>query len=329
MSPIILMFALLLFVNTSWVLACVLILLVVVLFLANLIIRQESILYVPDVAPGMHTPLDNPEGLRSPADSGLTYEDVHMDTADGLRIHAWFIPVSEGSSTAPTLLFCHANAGNIGLRVPNFAQIVEKLHANIFALEYRGYGHSEGSPTEEGLMEDALSSWQWLRSAANSGRIDGQKIFVFGRSLGGAVSVALAWSLQMRGESPPRGLILENTFVSIGAVVDAMFPFLAYKPLKKRFLRVKWETIERIKNIEVPLLFLSGQKDEIIPPWHTKALHTGATKSPVNRVIEFPEGQHNDTWEKGGSKYWEVQADFIKECLSSNSAAKCSVSSTS
>merc|ERR1719336_1400622 len=124
--------------NSSWVVAALLTAGVALFFFVNLITRQESMLYVPCVLPGVQKPNDNPEGLRSPSDRGLTFEDVVMETADKLRIHAWFIPIGEGSEQAPTILFLHANAGNIGLRVPNFAHIVDKLHANVFALDYRG-----------------------------------------------------------------------------------------------------------------------------------------------------------------------------------------------
>merc|ERR1740129_2112899 len=165
--------------GTSWVVGLCMILGMIVLFAVNLITRQESMLYIPCVMPGVQKPGDNPEGMRSPADRGLKYEDVVMETADGVRIHGWFITAKD-SATAPTVLFCHANAGNVGLRVPNYADIVEKLGANVFALDYRGYGHSDGTPSEEGLIEDALSAWKWLRSAAAAGRLDAGRVFVFG-----------------------------------------------------------------------------------------------------------------------------------------------------
>merc|ERR1719265_2682937 len=111
--------------NTSWSLASVLLLGVAIFFAVNLVWRQDSILYVPCVLPDMQTPLQNPEGMRSPADRGLDYEDVRLRTRDGVNLHAWFIPVGSNSTQAPTILFCHANAGNIGLRIPNFAQIID------------------------------------------------------------------------------------------------------------------------------------------------------------------------------------------------------------
>jgi len=309
--------------STSWHVAALMILGMVLLFAVNLITRQESMLYVPCVRAGMQRPSDNPPGMQSPADSGLKFEDVNLKTSDGVRIHGWFMPYQDKASTSPTVLFCHANAGNIGLRVPNYAQMMEKLEANIFALDYRGYGNSEGEPSEEGLIEDGLCAWQWLQSAAEDGRLDGKRIFVFGRSLGGAVSIALARSLATQSDASvqPCGLILENTFMSISALVDTLFPIIAFDFLKDRFLRLRWESSERIKDVEVPLLFLTGMQDELVPPSHSAGLLARAEKSPLKRQARFPEGTHNDTWEKGGAKYWQEMVDFVEECRNYKSHA--------
>eukprot|EP00403_Amphidinium_massartii_P026532 CAMPEP_0178395720 /NCGR_PEP_ID=MMETSP0689_2-20121128/13363_1 /TAXON_ID=160604 /ORGANISM="Amphidinium massartii, Strain CS-259" /LENGTH=350 /DNA_ID=CAMNT_0020016381 /DNA_START=41 /DNA_END=1089 /DNA_ORIENTATION=+ len=338
MNYILPLIVLLLFLNSSWVMAGVCVVVVILVFLINLISRQESMLYVPCVMPGMQTPENNPEGLRSPADKNLIYEDVYMETTDGVQLHAWFISVStkeendDGEGTphhvkgkedeAPTLLFCHANAGNIGLRVPNFAEVVDRLQANILALDYRGYGQSKGEPSEEGLIEDALTAWRWLQSAASKGRISPDKVFVFGRSLGGAVAIALTHELRRRqkvlpkaGTLIPAGLILENTFLSISAVVDVLFPLIAFQSLKERFLRLSWDSVSRIATLEVPILFLSGTQDELIPPAHMQALKAAASSSRLIRLVAFPEGKHNDTWEKGGDEYWEAQETFFKDCL--------------
>merc|ERR1712217_272112 len=146
--------------------------------------------------------------------------------------------------------------------------------------------------------------------------IDGRRIFIFGRSLGGAVAIALAKALQQCSEPRPCGVILENTFTSISHLVDTLFPIIAFKSLKDRFLRLRWESVERIKDIEVPFLFLTGERDEMIPPSHSQALHSNAKKSPLRRIELFPEGTHNDTWEKGGERYWDIWSSFISECSS-------------
>lgn len=319
MLPLIVGLALVLLLNSSWVIALMIVVGLLLFFVINLIMRQESMLYVPCVMPGMQTPSDNPEGMRSPADRQMEFEDVFLETVDGLRIHGWFLPVGDANETrnSPTLLFCHANAGNIGLRIPNFEHIIKKLKVNVFALDYRGFGQSEGTPSEEGLIEDALSAWRWLKKESEAGRIDPERLFVFGRSLGGAVAIALAAELQQLAQGPsPKGLILENTFTSISDVVNALFPLLAFESLKKRFLRIRWESIQRVQDLEVPMLFLTGEKDEMIPPSHSRMLHARAEKSRLRRNVVFPEGQHNDTWEKGGDEYWKVQATFLQECLS-------------
>lgn len=314
MNAILVMLASVVFMKSSWPAVIALVLGVAAFFAVNLIVRQESLLYVPCVMPGMQAPPSNPEGLRSPKDHRLNFEDVHLTTSDGVRLHAWFIPCGADSRTAPTVLFCHANAGNIGLRIPNYAAIVEKLQANVFAFDYRGYGHSEGSPSEEGLIEDVQCAWKWLQDAAASHEIDGTRLFVFGRSLGGAVAVALASTLSDRGDALPAGVILENTFTSIYALVDVVFPILAFKSLKDRFLRLRWDTLSRISKLETPMLFLSGTMDELVPSWHMEALHAGAVASPLRHLEAVPEGTHNDTWEKGGDEYWMAQGTFLKKC---------------
>jgi len=378
------------------------------MFTLYLLLFQESVLYVPEPVRGMRTPSDNPRGVRSPMDKGMTFEDVYLKTADGETLHAWFIPAGMDSSRlpysehrvtlqrregealglnlhnellkdgqivvstleeegvvacwnssnpskairgrdviievngvtgtaqkvleevskksaasvtitlrrpkTPTLLFCHENAGNIGFRIPNFLQIQDHLQANVLALDYRGYGHSTGKPSEDGLIEDALCAWRWMQKEAEAGRLDGDRLFVYGRSLGGAVSVAMASTLQKQGLPGPQGLILENTFVSISALVDTMFPFLAWPKIKERLLRLRWESGERIKDLTLPLLFLAGEKDEMIPPVQMRQLISLAQAARIRRTASFPDGSHNDTWERGGAEYWEVQAKFVREC---------------
>lgn len=217
----------------------------------------------------------------------------------------------------PTMLFLHENAGSISMRVPIFSKIIDELGVNIFALDYRGYGRSEGSPSEAGLVEDALCAWRWLEEAAAAGRVNGRELFVFGRSLGGAVAVALAAELERRHEPClPRGCILENTFTSIAGLLDTLYPFLAFEVIKRRFLRLQWRTLERIGNVRAPLLFLSGTKDEVIPASHMQSLHDGAKQARTRKKVNFAQGTHNDTWEKGGAVYWQEQAKFIEHCCS-------------
>lgn len=314
MQLIIIIVGALLFAQGSWPMVLGIFVLLFLAMVVNLIVRQESMLYVPCPMPGMQTPADNPDGFQSPKQKGMKFDNIYLKTSDGVKIHAWFIPCSPD---APTLLFCHANAGNMGLRVPNFAAQQANLKANVLAFDYRGFGESEGTPSEEGLIEDALSCWQWLRQAAEEKKIDGKKVFVFGRSLGGAVTIALCHKLQEMGETEviPQGIILENTFTSISNLVDTLFPYVAFESLKKKFLRLSWKSIDRVQTLKVPILLLSGLRDEIVPACHMRALQASAEQSRICRLTSFPEGMHNDTWEKGGRTYWTCQDQFIKDCL--------------
>lgn len=306
-----------------------LIVMAVVAMLVQLIWKQESMLYVPCPMPGMQRCSDNPEGYRTPKDRGLRYEDVNFTAEDGVGLHAWFMPALGEEKPVGTLLFCHANAGNIGMRLPNFEQLMKRLRVNIFAFDYRGYGSSSGEPSEAGLMLDVRAAWAWLEQRAaddadhaeQCGRVDGERLFAFGRSLGGAVAIGLADCLEKRDQpeasSPKacglRGVILENTFTSIYDLVDDLFPFLAWPSLKKRFLRLHWPSSDRIRDLKVPFLFLSGQQDEIVPARNMRTLYDAAVTSKSRTLSLFPNGTHNDTWEKGGEQYWLSLCEFVEK----------------
>lgn len=125
-------------------------------------------------------------------------------------------------------------------------------------------------------------------------------IILFGRSLGGAVSISLA----ERFPNNIHGIIVENTFLSISKMVDVLMPFLKY--LKKYVLKINWNSDYKIKQLTQPILFYSGDSDELVPPFHMKRLYDFAVKS-YNRVFfSVSGGTHNDTWDKAGSKYYEV-----------------------
>ncbi|CAD7931212.1 unnamed protein product [Amoebophrya sp. A25] len=291
-----------------------------VLLVGQLIINQEKIVYVPEPMPGMIRPEDNPEGFRSPGEHALKYEDVYMKTTDGITIHAWWMPAGASGATAarnaPTILFCHANAGNIGMRLPNFADLVRKTGCNVLAFDYRGFGKSEGSPTEAGLIQDGLVCLKTLRE-----KFDIAETFLFGRSLGGAVAVGLVkcveeFAPEQRAQYPKiKGVMLENTFTSISDLADKIFPFLSYLGwVKAKFLRIKWDTESKIQTLSktsgTKFLFLVGEKDELVPPAHSKRLHE---KCPcTSKIVTFKDGMHNDTYHKGGKEYQQVVQDFVR-----------------
>ncbi len=140
-----------------------------------------------------------------PSDAGLVYEDASFVTSDGVRLQGWFVP---GGGDV-TWLWFHGNAGNIGHRLENLRQLHERLGVSVLLFDYRGYGLSEGAPSEEGIYLDAKAALKYLRSRPD---IREDRIVYFGRSIGGAVAVDLARS------EPPYALILESPLPSVGFV---------------------------------------------------------------------------------------------------------------
>lgn len=261
----------------------------------------------------------NVRGLRAPSEMGLPYENVYLTTSDGVEIHGWLLPQEE-SVSHPTILYFHGNAGNIGHRLPGIKDMYLYLRCNIFIVDYRGYGNSDGSPSESGLTRDAEAALDWVYAHQ---KLDSNRVIVFGRSLGGAVAVALSELHQDR----MKGLILENTFTGIPQMALVLAQKFGFKnarvlwPILWFYVSNPWRSIERIKRLRLPILFVSGLKDELIPPAHMRELYSNAHASTHRVWHEVPEGQHNNTFEKGGSTYVELLLKFVASCCGENNAA--------
>ncbi|KAL1524931.1 hypothetical protein AB1Y20_019808 [Prymnesium parvum] len=301
-------------VHTSFVLA---------VLLGVLYLKQEALLYVPEM-PGpsgikMVTPADNPRGMRSPKDHDLPFTNLKLRCSDGVLVHAWFIPAPAAAASAPTLLFSHENAGNVGLRLHEFVAWHHKLGANVLAYDYRGYGFSDRAAiNEEGLMRDARAAWRWVEKAAADGLIDPAKVFLYGRSLGGAVTIQLAAELCAARASGaasllPAGVIASNTFTSIEDMLGAVYPWLNWQFVRRWLLRLKWRSIEHIRQVRLPILFIRGLQDEIVPADHTLRLRDAAEAATSVQVHTVPDGTHNDTWLKAGEDYFAWLRSFMQE----------------
>ena len=276
-----------------------------------LIYYQENVLYIP-VVMGYKTVEDNPEGYRSPSEWGASHREFFLTTPDGISIHGWHI---HRPSPAATVIFCHENAGNIGLRVNNLVAMSAKLNVDVVAFDYRGYGQSTGRPTESGLMLDTETVYDYVRK-----ELKADKVVLYGRSLGGAVALQFASLLGSRGDVHLRGVIAENTFTSIADMVGSVFPFLNFDLVKKYCLRLRWETDKFVEFIKGPVMLISGLKDEIVPASHMAELKRLCDKHKVmTHSVAFPDGKHNDTWVVGGEQYWDQQRAFIGQVVSKSS----------
>eukprot|EP00611_Tribonema_gayanum_P032779 TRINITY_DN991_c0_g1_i14.p1 TRINITY_DN991_c0_g1~~TRINITY_DN991_c0_g1_i14.p1 ORF type:complete len:392 (+),score=135.46 TRINITY_DN991_c0_g1_i14:158-1177(+) len=264
-------------------------------------------LYFPQLPTGSRHPDSNPEGFRNPGEVGLPYEDLFITTEDGVRVHGWLVKQANvaAARAAPTLLYFHGNAGNIGYRLIN-ARDLYRLGLNVLLVEYRGYGKSEGVPTEKGLMLDAEAFVRALRTDARHG-VHPDRLVTFGRSLGGAVAMAAAAARP----DDVAAVVAENTFLSISHMVDELMPLL--KRLKPYVLKLKWDTGELAPQIKQPVLLISGAQDELVPPWHMRRLQQLLTNSAKVTFHLVPTGTHNDTWLRGGAAYYRAIANFISE----------------
>lgn len=283
--------------------------------LYQLYVNQDKILYIPN-PPGMpKTPDENPRYLRSPLewditgnranhntpmDKKLTFLEEFIVTDDNISIHTWIILQKE-SRKCPTLVYFHGNAGNMGFRLPNAAQMYAKAGINVVMVDYRGYGSSSGTPNEKGLNLDGDAVIKFL---SKHPKLHGSKLIMFGRSLGGAVAISLAH----RYPNLVSGVIVENTFLSIAAMVDTLMPLIA--PAKGLILRIGWNSELLIQELQQPIMFISGLKDELVPPIHMKKLHTLAVKSKYRYWFEVPTGTHNETFIAAGMQYYLRLKEF-------------------
>jgi uncharacterized protein len=198
----------------------------------------------------------------SPTDAGLNYEQVWIDTEDGERLHAWFIPTERETGAEGTVLFFQGNAGNKATRIP-LARELSTAGYNVLLVDYRGYGQSTGQPSEEGLYADAMASWHFL---TDDRRIAPGDIAIFGRSLGGGPATWLATQVDARA------LLLESTFTSVPDVAAHHYPFLPVRWLS----RFQFDSLSRIAGVGMPVHIIHGRTDEVVPFEFGKRLHDAA-----------------------------------------------------
>lgn len=279
--------------------------------MAILVAFQEKLVYVP-VLPGLTKSYP-----ITPARLRLLYEDVWLRSSDGVRLHAWFIKLFP-DYRGPTIIFFQENAGNIAHRLEMVRIMLQRLQCNVFMLSYRGYGASDGYPSQHGITKDAQAALDHLLQRTD---IDTSRIVVFGRSLGGAVGSVLT----KNNPDKVAGLILENTFTSILDMAGVLLPFLKWViggsgskgfKLLNFVVRSPWNTIDVIGEIRQPILFLSGLQDEMVPPIHMQKLYAkAAARNRQCLFVEFPNGMHMDTWLAGGDHYWRTIQKYLEETV--------------
>ena len=230
---------------------------------------------------------------------GRNAEDVFLRTEDGVRVHAYWLPgESHGRPADRAILFLHGNGGDASRRLPN-ADRLRGLGAHVLLLDYRGYGKSEGRPSEAGAYADARAALDYLTKDRG---LSEDRIVVFGRSLGGAVAID---AVQGRAIA---GLVVESTFPSIAAIARS------YLGIGLDFwLATRFASIDKAGAIRCPSLVFHGSHDRVIRVGLGRRLFD-AMPEP-KRWFEIPGARHADTVRVGGETYWRTWREFLEQTV--------------
>jgi len=237
----------------------------------------------------IYYPMRYPQGWWD-AQGEIGASDVWLRAADGVRLHGWWIP-REGARLAS--LFLHGNAGNLTHRA-NHIREVTAAGSSMLIIDYRGYGKSEGRPSERGLYADAEASYAHLLAAGNRS----EQIVLHGESLGTAVAVDLA------SRKPCGGLVLEAPFSSARDVAARVLPLLG--PL------VIWgfDSRAKIARVRAPVLIIHGDRDEVIDYGLGRKLFEAAREPKSFWTV--PGAGHNDIVETAGPEYRQKLSAFYE-----------------
>lgn len=235
-----------------------------------------------------------PAGFPSPETHPGDVEDVWLTTGDGVKINGFY---HSNPASRRVFLWFHGNAENIGYGLEHLRQFA-KLGVNILAVDYRGYGKSEGSPEEAGVYRDADAAYDYLIQQRH---FRAEDIVVYGHSLGGAVAVNLA------SRRPCGGLIVQSSFTSARAMARRMLliPLLEYA-VKSRF-----DSLQRIRDVQAPILIVHGTRDEVVPYEMGQQLFAAAPEP--KQFYPVAGAGHNNLMEVGGESYLDCLGKFIAE----------------
>jgi fermentation-respiration switch protein FrsA (DUF1100 family) len=229
---------------------------------ALLYLAQRSLMYFPDTR------------RHAPAELGLTQaEEVALTSADGVRVTVWHVPPREGM---PVVIYFQGNGGGLDLRAERFKKLTAG-GVGLVALNYRGYGGSEGKPSEAGLILDGKAAYDFA-----AGRYAADRIVLWGESLGSGVAVALA------AEKPVARVVLESPYTSITDVASSVYWFVPVR----RLLLDTFHSDERIARVTAPVLVIHGERDTIVRFHFGERLY-GMVQSP-KQFIRLREAGHND-----------------------------------
>lgn len=225
---------------------------------------------------------------------GRPWEDVYFQAADGTVLNGWYFPCDKKSRCPNVaILLCHGNAGNISHRFENYSVLLE-VGLNVFAFDYRGYGRSEGVPSEEGTYHDVEAAYNWLVEKG----FEKTQIVGLGKSLGGGIVSELAARVSLGG------IIVQNSFTSIPDLGAELFPWLPVKWLST----IRYDTLAKLPEIHVPVMIMHSRGDTLIGFKHAEKNYAAANNP--KRLWELS-GDHNDTLASNAESYRNGITEFL------------------
>ena len=232
-----------------------------------------------------------------PGTFGLAHEEVALTASDGTKLHGWFLPAAQGplADQGLALLYCHGNGGNMSDRVQKGA-IFHRLGLNVLLFDYRGYGKSQGSPSEEGTYRDAEAAYRYLTEAK---RFPSGKLIIFGESLGNGIALETAL------RHGPKVLIMESAFTSIVAMGREVFPWLPVRLM----VRTQYDNLAKIPRIHCPVLVMHSRQDRVVPFRMGQALFAAA---PQPKEFLELQGGHNEGYLETGEAYPRTVESFLR-----------------
>jgi pimeloyl-ACP methyl ester carboxylesterase len=254
---------------------------------------QSNLVYMP-----------SKDVIETPETVGIKFEDIQIVTKDNVNLDAWFVSAKDDNPVGKgVILFCHGNGGNISNRL-SYLPIFKDLGLSTLLFDYRGYGKSEGKPTEEGTYADVEAVWQYLTQEK---QIPPQKIIIYGESLGGAIASYIAEkTTQPDGKNSAGGLVLASTFTSISDRASELYPFLPIRWLSQ----FSYNSIDRLPNIKIPILIIHSTDDEIIPFTHGDRNFQAANQPKTLVKIR---GDHNGGFLDSLETYRNGLNEFIQK----------------
>ncbi len=257
-----------------------------------LFLGRDRLIFLPSLHP---LPEDGLLMIRGDAEVRL----VRVPRPDGRLLAAYdAVPAGAAGAELPTVIFFHGNAGNIGSRAPLLEDFVVGTGARTLLFDYSGYGGNEGSPSEEEAYRDGLAVYDHVVA----GGVPPERIVLYGESLGAAVA------LEVASRRPCAGVLAQSPFSSVSSMALRVYPWI---PLTALLARGTFPSIERVRELRVPLVVAHGTRDRIIPFEEGKRLYEAAP--PGAELIAVENAGHNDFFAVAGPSYLRKVGDRVRD----------------